>query len=73
MWELISFHAVFMVCVIAYAGEASVRRKAQRIRTYPFEAFPHYHSSSLCQNYFTVCPEALPHYITRDFGFICNS
>ena len=28
MWELISFHAVFTMCVIAYAKEASVRHKA---------------------------------------------
>ena len=55
MWELVSFHAVFTMCVIAYAKEASVRHKAiKNSDTYPFEALPQYHSSSICQNYFAV-------------------
>ena len=54
MWELISFHVVFMVCVIASARGVSSPQGLKNSDTYPFEALPHYHSSSICQNYFAI-------------------
>ena len=56
MWELISFHVVFMVCVIVIASARGVSspQGLKNSDTYPFEALPHYHSSSICQNYFAI-------------------
>ena len=54
MWELISFHVVFMVCVIASARGVSSPQGLKNSDTYPFEALPHYHSLSICQNYFAI-------------------
>ena len=74
LWELIIFHAVFMACVIVYAREVSVRHNGiKNSDTYPFEALPHYHYSSICQNYFaTSTAKAFPQCITHDFDFNCN-
>ena len=54
MWELVIFHAVFTMCVIAYARGVSSPQGIRNSDIYPFEALPHHNSLSIGQNYFTV-------------------